>query len=140
MEPRRLRIMPFLGHDTENPADHSPCGEQLPVEVPAPRAAVQIVSFMEFLKVSGGSRRHLATVRSSTQSQRARGSQRDLQVSIINTAWQSYAHITALRCDSVLPELMGMSKIVSGTLYAADWPSPSVKPRAFGASPCDLAA
>ena len=45
-----------------------------------------------------------------------------------------YAHVTALRSDSVLPELMGMSRIVSEIRCAAPWRQ---SPRNKGSPGCN---
>src|SRR5215813_784610 len=115
-----------------------PAGEQLPVEVPAPSAPVtldtfagsvkvewdetspltplgQIAFFVEFLKVSGRLDAALGDcplVYTSPNAPDVRDVVGTWVLSIL-AGQKRYAHVTALRCDGVLPELLGMSKIVS---------------------------
>ena len=113
-------------------------GEQLPVEAPAPSGAQtldtfagpvkvewdtsspltplgQLVYFAEFLKVSG---RLDATVGdcplayTSPNAPKVRDVIGTWMLSVL-AGHKRYAHVTALRCDHVLPELLGLTRIVS---------------------------
>jgi len=77
-------------------------------------AAWQLPFFIDFLKAAGLFRRFRADCPLRYRA-RTRRKKRD----VLGTAMLSmlsghkrYAHIAALRCDSVLPELLGMNKIV----------------------------
>ena len=126
-----------MTHDPLPPSLH-PEGAQLPVEAPAPASHVtlntfagpvkvewdtsspltplgQMVYFAEFLKVSGRLDAAMADCPLVYTSPNAP------EVGDVIGTWvlsalaghKRYAHITALRSDGVLPELMGMTKIVS---------------------------
>lgn len=126
-----------MTHEPRLPTLH-PVGEQLPVEISAPGAPVtldtfagpvkvewdsssplsplgQIVYFIEFLKVSDrldAAIEDCPLVYTSPNAPAVRDVICTWVLSIL-AGHKRYAHITALRCDSVLAELMGMSKIVS---------------------------
>lgn len=115
-----------------------PAGEQLPVEIAAPGGPIrldtfagpvrvewdisspltplgQIVYFIEFLKVSGrldAAIEDCPLVYTSPNAPAVRDVICTWVLSIL-AGHKRYAHITALRSDSVLAELMGMSKIAS---------------------------
>jgi hypothetical protein len=114
-----------------------PAGEQLPVEAPPPRATTldtfagpvkvewgaasaltalgQMPFFIEFLKVSGrfdGWVGDCPLERTSPNASLVRDLLGTTMLSILS-GHKRYAHITALRGDPVLPELLGMTKIVS---------------------------
>ena len=116
-----------------------PPGEQLPVEIARRRGSAvmldtfagsvkvawdssspltplgQIVYFVEFLKVSGrldGLIDDCPLHYTSPNAPAVRDVIGTWVLSIL-AGHKRYAHITALRCDSVLPELLGMSKIAS---------------------------
>ena len=119
------------------PTNH-PVGEQLPVEVLGSSSPVtletfagsvkvewdetspltplgQVAFFVEFLKVSGrldAAINDCPLVYTSPNAPEVRDVIGTWVLSIL-AGQKRYAHVTALRCDSVLPELMGMSKIVS---------------------------
>ena len=124
-------------HDPMLPRAH-PLGEQLAVEAPAPVGPVtldtfagpvqvewdassaltplgQIVYFAEFLKVSGRLDATMGDCPLVYTSPNA-PAVRDVIGTWVFSALaghRRYAHITALRGDSVLPDLLGMSKFVS---------------------------
>ena len=81
----------------------------------------QIVYFVEFLKVSGrldGLIDDCPLHYTSPNAPAVRDVIGTWVLSIL-AGHKRYAHITALRYDSVLPELLGMSKIASEDLFAA---------------------
>jgi hypothetical protein len=115
-----------------------PVGEQLPVEANAPTGPVtldtfagpvrvewdrsspltplgQFVYFVEFLKVSGRLDALIDDCPLSYTSPNAPEVRDVIGTWILSilAGHRRYAHITALRCDAVLPELMDLSKIVS---------------------------
>ena len=115
-----------------------PSGEQLPVEANAPigpttldtfagpikvewdRSSAltplgQFVYFIEFLKVSGRLDALMGDCPLTYTSPNAPDVRDVIGTWILSilAGHKRYAHITALRCDNVLPELMGLSNIVS---------------------------
>jgi len=126
-----------MTHDPRLPSLH-PAGEQLPVESAAPGTPVtldtfagpvkvewdetspltplgQIAFFIEFLKISGRLDAAISDcplVYTSPNAPNVRDVVGTWVLSIL-AGHRRYAHITALRCDNVLPELMGMSRIAS---------------------------
>ncbi len=120
------------------PARFHPPGEQLPIESGGPPCTApldtfagpvkvswdqssamtplgQVAYFVEFLKVSGRLDALMANCPLDYSSPNA-PDVRDVVGTWILSALaghKRYAHVTALRSDGVLPELMGMSKIVS---------------------------
>jgi hypothetical protein len=75
----------------------------------------QVAYFIEFLKVSGRFDALVADCpleRTSGNASQMRDVIGTLMLAIL-AGHRRYAHITALRCDGVLPELLGMTKIVS---------------------------
>lgn len=126
-----------MTHDPGLPTLH-PAGEQLPVEITTPGDAVtldtfagavkvewdrsspltplgQMVYFIEFLKVSGRLDALIDNCPLTYTSPNAPNVRDVIGTWVLSVlaGHKRYAHITALRCDSVLPELMGMSKIAS---------------------------
>jgi hypothetical protein len=124
-------------HDPMLPSAHPP-GEQLPVEAPAPVGPVtldtfagpvqvewdassaltpfgQIVYFAEFLKVSGRLDATMGDCPLVYTSPNAPAVRDVIGTWVLSAlaGHRRYAHITALRGDSVLPDLLGMSKFVS---------------------------
>ena len=120
------------------PATLHPTGEQLPIETGIPTSTApldtfagpvhvdwdqssamtplgQVAYFIEFLKVSGRLQSLLADCPLEYSSPNSP------EVCDVIGTWilaalaghKRYAHVTALRADGVLPELMGMTKIVS---------------------------
>ncbi len=114
-----------------------PAGDQLPVEQTPPGATTldtfagpvkvewggtsaltalgQMPFFIEFLKVSGrfdGWAGGCPLERTSPNASPVRDVLGTMMLSLLS-GHKRYAHITALRGDSVLPELLGMTKIVS---------------------------
>ena len=126
-----------MTHDERNLPAHLP-GEQLPVEPKGPPGPVMIDSwagqirvewdntkpltplgqapfFIQFLKVSGVFDALVADAPIERTSPNA-SSNRDCLGSIVLSmlaGHKRYAHITALRADGVLPELLGMSRMLS---------------------------
>ena len=128
-------------HDQTAVAVH-PAGDQLPVDPTAPRSAPrsattldtfagpvkvewgaasaltalgQMPFFIEFLKVSGRFEAWIADCpleRTSPNASLVRDLLGTTMLSMLS-GHKRYAHITALRSDPVLPELLGMTKIVS---------------------------
>ena len=115
-----------------------PSGEQLPVEANAPTGPTtldtfagpvrvewdrsspltplgQFVYFIEFLKVSGRLDALIGDCPLSYTSNNAPKVRDVIGTWILSilAGHKRYAHVTTLRCDNVLPELMGLSKIVS---------------------------
>jgi Transposase DDE domain group 1 len=115
-----------------------PSGEQLPVDVNAPTGPTtldtfagpvrvewdrsspltplgQFVYFIEFLKVSGRLDALIGDCPLSYTSNNAPKVRDVIGTWILSilAGHRRYAHVTTLRCDNVLPELMGLSKIVS---------------------------
>ena len=115
-----------------------PSGEQLPVDVNAPTGPTtldtfagpvrvewdrsspltplgQFVYFIEFLKVSGRLDALIGDCPLSYTSNNAPKVRDVIGTWILSilAGHKRYAHVTTLRCDNVLPELMGLSKIVS---------------------------
>jgi hypothetical protein len=115
-----------------------PAGEQLLVEKATPATPVrldtfagpvrvewdpsspltplgQLVYFIEFLKVSGRLDSVIGDCPLAYTSPNAPEVRDVIGTWILSilAGHKRYAHVTALRCDSVLPELMGMSKIAS---------------------------
>jgi Transposase DDE domain group 1 len=115
-----------------------PSGEQLPVEANAPTGPTtldtfagpvrvewdrsspltplgQFVYFIEFLKVSGRLDAVIGDCPLSYTSPNAPEVRDVIGTWILSilAGHKRYAHVTTLRCDNVLPELMGLSKIVS---------------------------
>lgn len=126
-----------MSHDSLPMSVH-PTGEQLPVAAPVPAGAMtldtfagpvkvewdtsspltplgQVAYFIEFLKVSGrfdGAVADCPLEYTSPNAPEVRDVIGTWVLSVL-AGHKRYAHITALRCDHVLPELMGMSRIVS---------------------------
>ena len=75
----------------------------------------QMVYFIEFLKVSGRLDALIDNCPLTYTSPNAPNVRDVIGTWVLSVlaGHKRYAHITALRCDSVLPELMGMSKIAS---------------------------
>ena len=115
-----------------------PTGEQLPVDVNAPTGPTtldtfagpvrvewdrsspltplgQFVYFIDFLKVSGRLDALIGDCPLSYTSNNAPKVRDVIGTWILSilAGHKRYAHVTTLRCDDVLPELMGLSKIVS---------------------------
>src|SRR5215470_13644045 len=115
-----------------------PSGEQLPVDVNAPTGPTtldtfagpvrvewdrsspltplgQFVYFIEFLKVSGRLDAVIGDCPLTYTSPNAPEVRDVIGTWILSilAGHKRYAHVTTLRCDDVLPELMGLSKIVS---------------------------
>jgi len=115
-----------------------PAGEQLPVELPTPTGPTmldtfagpvrvewdpssaltplgQLAYFAQFLKVSGRLDAAIGDCPLAFTSPNA-PEVRDVVGTWVLSALaghKRYAHVTALRCDRVLPELLGMTKVVS---------------------------
>ena len=126
-----------MTHDQTALAIH-PTGDQLPVDPTAARSATtldtfagpvkvewgaasaltalgQMPFFIEFLKVSGRFEAWIADCpldRASPNASLVRDLLGTTMLSMLS-GHKRYAHITALRSDPVLPELLGMTKIVS---------------------------
>ena len=126
-----------MTHHQTDVAVH-PAGDQLPVDPAAPKPATtldtfggpvkvewggasaltalgQMPFFIEFLKVSGRFEAWIADCpleRSSPNASLVRDLLGTTMLSMLS-GHKRYAHITALRSDPVLPELLGMTKIVS---------------------------
>jgi len=120
------------------PSINHPAGEQLPVELAAPTGPTmldtfagpvrvewdpssaltplgQLAYFAQFLKVSGRLDAAIGDCPLAFTSPNA-PEVRDVVGTWVLSALaghKRYAHVTALRCDRVLPELLGMTKVVS---------------------------
>ena len=126
-----------MTHDLSHPSLH-PAGEQPPVEGKGPPQGVSLDSFtgpvhvewdtgaaltplgqlpffIDFLKAGGLFDAFVADCPLHYTSPNAPKKRDVLGTAMLSmlSGHKRYAHIAALRCDSVLPELLGMNKIVS---------------------------
>ena len=126
-----------MTHDLSDPSFH-PAGEQPPVEGKGPPQGVSLDSFagpvhvewdteaaltplgqlpffIDFLKAAGLFDAFVADCPLRYTSPNAPKKRDVLGTAMLSmlSGHKRYAHIAALRCDSVLPELLGMNKIVS---------------------------
>ena len=126
-----------MTHELSNPSFH-PAGEQPPVEGKGPPQGVildsfsgpvlvewdteaaltplgQLPFFIDFLKAAGLFDAFVADCPLRYTSPNAPKKRDVLGTAMLSmlSGHKRYAHIAALRCDSVLPELLGMNKIVS---------------------------